>query len=137
MGEFHEHGWGGAEQSAELAREFYRRSGGKAETALIRLDEEDRNNAELKRLEAAADGGDADSQLQLGKALEYGWMGAAVDKERAERLYRQAADTGYGQAQYQLGLFLLKESAKKFLQLAADQGNWDARCCVDRINSYF
>jgi TPR repeat protein len=137
VGEFHEHGWGGAEQSAELAREFYRRSGGKAETALIRLDEEDRNNAELKRLEAAADGGDADSQLQLGKTLEYGWMGAAVDKERAERLYRQAADTGYGQAQYQLGLFLLKESAKKFLQLAADQGNWDARCCVDRINSYF
>ncbi len=137
VGEFYEHGWGGAEQSAELAREYYRRSGSKGESGLLRLDEEDRSKAELQRLTEAADGGDTDSQLQLGKTLEYGWLGVTVDIERAERLYRQAAEAGYSQAQYHLGLFLIKNSAKKFLQLAADQGHWDAISTLSRINYYF
>jgi hypothetical protein len=137
VGEFYEHGWGGAEQSAELARDYYRKAGNKGEEGLRRVDEADRIKAELQQLTEAAAGGDTDAQLRLGTVLEYGQMGSAVDVERAELMYRKAADVGNSQAQYALGLFITKVSAKKYLQLAADQGIYDASYCVSKINDYF
>ena len=136
-GEFLEHGWGGAEASAELARGYYVLAGGKGEDGIRRLEEEERTKAELQRLNEAAEGGDADAQAQLGRVLEYGQMGATVDQDRAERLYRQAADAGNSQAQYALGLFLIKVRARALLQLAANQGNYDASSCISRIYNYF
>jgi TPR repeat protein len=137
VGEFVEHGWGGAEKSAELARELYTKAGNKGADGLRRLDEADRAKAELQALAVAAEGGDADAQVRLGAALEYGQLGSDVDLERAERLYRQAADAGYSQAQLELGKFLIRVTAKKYLQLAADQGYCDASYCVSKVNNYF
>jgi hypothetical protein len=136
-GEFLEHGWGGAAASAELARGYYVLAGGKGEDGIRRLEEEERTKAELQRLNEAAEGGDADSQVQLGRVLEYGQMGAAVDLDKAERLYRQAADAGNSQGQYQLGLFMIKVRAKELLLLASNQGNWDASSCANKIYNYF
>ncbi len=137
VGEFHEHGWGGAEQSEGLAKECYRRAGAIGAASVHRLEEEDRNKAEVQRLTDAADAGDTHAQLQLGKVLEYGQLGATVDKERAERLYRLSADAGYSQAQYQLGLFLLRQHVLKYFQLAADQGHGDASYCLTKLSWYF
>jgi TPR repeat protein len=75
--------------------------------------------------------------VQLGRVLEYGQLGAGVDQDKAERLYRQAADAGNSQAQYALGLFLIKVRARALLQLAASQGNYDASSCISRIYNYF
>jgi TPR repeat protein len=136
-GEFLEHGWGGAERSVELARGYYTKAGAKGQDGLGRLDEADRTKAELQRLTDAAEGGDAASQLQLGGVLEYGWMGSAVDLDRAESMYRRAADAGNGQAQYTYGLFLIKNRSRKYLQLAADQGNYDASTFAYKISNYF
>jgi TPR repeat protein len=135
VGKFIERGWGGA--SAELARDFYTKAGPKGLEGLARLDEADRSKAELQRLTEAAEGGDADSRLQLGKVLEYGWMGATVDLDRAESLYRQAADAGNAAAQYTLGLFLIKTRARDYIQLAVNQGHWDAPTYLNRISYNF
>ena len=137
VGEFHEHGWGGAEQSEALAKESYRRAGAIGAASVQRLEEEDRNMAEVQRLEAAAAGGDTHAQLQLGRVLDYGQLGAAVDMARAEQLYRQSADAGHSPAQYQLSLFLIRQHVLRYLQLAADQGHMDASYCLSKLGWYF
>ena len=137
VGEFHEHGWGGAEQGEGLAKGFYQRAGAVGAPSVHRLEEGDRNRAEVERLTAAAEAGDAHAQLQLGRVLEYGQLGAAVDKGRAEGLYRLSAEAGYSQAQYQLGLFLIRQHVLRYLKLAADQGHGDASYCLTKLSWCF
>jgi uncharacterized alpha-E superfamily protein len=66
----------------------------------------------------------------------YGQLGAAVDLDRAEGLYRRSADAGYSQAQYQLGLFLLRQHVLRYLKLAADQYHGDASYCLTKLGWY-
>ena len=137
VGEFYEHGQGGVEKSLELAREFYTKAGAKGADGLVGLEEADRIMANVLRLTEAAEGGDADSQLQLAQIYEYGQGGRAVDLERAEQLYRKAADAGIAQAQYMFGRFLIKTVAKKYLQLAGNQGYSDGSYLSQKIDWNF
>ncbi len=50
-------------------------------------------------------------------------------------LYRRAADAGYAQAQYRLGLFALRHHTQRYLRLAASQGHADAADCLARLDS--
>ena len=61
----------------------------------------------------------------LGLLYENG-SGVKLDKKKAERLYRTAADRGHAMAQTNLGTFLHSdekcEEAVRYFALAADQG---------------
>lgn len=60
--------------------------------------------------------------------LYYSGEGVKLDKKKARRLFRLAADRGQAQAQVNLGCSLVdidKEEAYRYLQLAAAQGHLD------------
>ena len=69
----------------------------------------------------------------LGEMHEYG-SGVKLDKKKAERLYRMAADRGDAVAQSNLGAVLHSEEkfeeAFRYYALAADQGYTDAEYCL-------
>ncbi|EGB06082.1 hypothetical protein AURANDRAFT_29896, partial [Aureococcus anophagefferens] len=60
--------------------------------------------------------------------------GVKLDKKKAERLYRMAADRGIAVAQTSIGLFLESEKrheeAFRYFALAADQGHIGAEFCL-------
>ncbi len=68
---------------------------------------------------------------------EYGTLGTAIDKDRAESLYRAAAGAGSAQGKYNLGLYIIKEVARRPLQEAADLGHPDAAYCISKLSWYF
>ncbi|EGB06480.1 hypothetical protein AURANDRAFT_29118, partial [Aureococcus anophagefferens] len=80
--------------------------------------------------------GNVDAMRHLGAMYEHG-SGVKLDKKKAERLYRAAADRGHAVAQCNLGIFLDSEKkfeeAVRYFALAADQGYTDAEqnlgCC--------
>ncbi|WP_426422560.1 hypothetical protein [Bradyrhizobium genosp. A] len=84
-----------------------------------------------RRYKLAADRGDAEAQLDLGKMYEAGRGGLPSDPQEAARFYKLAADQGYAEAQVQLaymyenGNVLPKDlrQAARLYRLAADQGN--------------
>lgn len=81
---------------------------------------------------AAADGGDADAQVNLGLLYETGRGGLPKDDREAARLYKLAADRGNSRGEVNLGGFYAagrgglpkddREAARVF-KLAADQGD--------------
>ena len=68
---------------------------------------------------------------------EYGTLEATADKDKAESLYRAAAGAGSAQGKYYLGLYIIKEVARKQLQEAADLGHSDAAYCINKLSWYF
>ncbi len=68
---------------------------------------------------------------------EYGTLGVAADKDRAESLYRAAGGAGSAKGKYYLGLYVIKEVARKHLQEAADLGQSDAAFCINKLSWYF
>ena len=64
---------------------------------------------------------------------EYGTLEATADKDKAESLYRAAAGAGSAQGKYYLGLYLIKEVARKHLQEAADLGHSDSAYCINKL----
>ena len=55
VGKFYEHCYGGLEQSEETAKEYYAKGGEAGAAAVWRLNEPERNRAEVQRLTEAAD----------------------------------------------------------------------------------
>ena len=74
----------------------------------------------------------------LGERYEYG-KGTAVDDEAAYGCYKIAADMGYAEAQYKLGLFFLmgkavyadEEEARRYWKLAAKSGHAKAQLALE------
>ena len=89
----------------------------------------------VRQYKLAADRGDADAQLNLGRMYGTGRGGLAPDLREAARLYKLSADQGNAVAQLQLaymyenGDVLPKDwpEAARLYRLAADQGNPEAQ----------
>jgi TPR repeat protein len=89
----------------------------------------------VRHYKLAADRGDADAQLNLGRMYGTGRGGLAPDPREAARLYKLSADQGNAVAQLQLaymyenGDVLPKDwpEAARLYRLAADQGNPEAQ----------
>jgi hypothetical protein len=89
----------------------------------------------VRQYKLAADRGDAEAQLNLGKMYEAGRGGLLSDPREAARLYKLSADQGYAAGQLQLaymyenGDVLPKDwpEAARLYRLAADQGNPEAQ----------
>jgi TPR repeat protein len=148
IGEFYENGYGGLEVNIDTAKENYLKGGCQGQWAIDRIETPARNRAELQRLNEAVEAGDAEAQYLLGKAYDYGQLGLSMDEPKAVELYRASADAGNVMGQVYLALYYLNgrdwlepdrdaslELAKKYSQLAADQGNTDAASYVTRYFS--
>ncbi len=73
---------------------------------------------------AAAEAGDAESQVRLGLALLYGTEGTTADPQAAVVWLKKAANNGNGDAQYQLGVISSDEADRvRWFELSAKQGN--------------
>ncbi len=85
----------------------------------------------------------AQGQYVMGSHYEYGYGGVTVNYPQAAYWYRQAADQGYADAQFNLGwlyengLGVGKDNdrAKVWYQKAADQGNLGAQSGLQRLQS--
>ncbi|EGB03067.1 hypothetical protein AURANDRAFT_34508 [Aureococcus anophagefferens] len=83
--------------------------------------------------------GNVEAMVRLGYSYETG-SGVKLDKKKAERLYRAAADRGHAVAQFNLGIRLHSEEKHeegfRYYALAADQGYTNAEnnlgCCYER-----
>jgi TPR repeat protein len=83
--------------------------------------------------------GNVDAMVKLGYAYDHG-IGVKLDKKKAERLFRMAADRGDAHAQCNLGTVLYSEEkfeeTVRYFVLAANQGLTDAEynlgCCYMR-----
>jgi TPR repeat protein len=75
--------------------------------------------------------GNVEAMVRLGYSHETG-SGVKLDKKKAERLHRAAADRGHAVAQFNLGIFLHSENkfeeAFRCHALSADQGHTGAEC---------
>ena len=58
---------------------------------------------DVKTLQKQSSEGNLEAMTRLAEAYQYGWGGLAKDQEEAVSLYRQAAEAGYAEAQYQMG----------------------------------
>jgi TPR repeat protein len=149
VGEFYEFGYGGVEASIDTAREYYGKGGWSGQYSIDRLDQAAKNRAEVQRLTEAADGGDADAQGKLGELYWYGRLGLPEDEKKAAELYRAAADAGNAMAQVAMGKLYNPNSgwyrdwmepdqeqtlveSRKYLQMAADQGDEDGASCLSQ-----
>jgi L-lactate transport len=82
-----------------------------------------------------AENGDAQSQYEVGKALDKDPSGMAKDQVEAVRWYRKAAEQNYAQAQNNLGVCYVngqsvakdEVEAAKWFRKAAEQNNADAQ----------
>ena len=86
---------------------------------------------DIQAVRLAADRGDAEAQLNLGKMYEGGRGGLPSDPQEAARLYKLSAAQGYAEGQLHLAFMYergsgvpkdLREAARLY-RLAADQGN--------------
>jgi len=77
--------------------------------------------------------GDVDAMIFLGEMYQKG-VGVKLDKKKAERLFRMAADRGNATAQSNVAVLLDSEQkfeeAFRYYALAADQGYTDAEYCL-------
>jgi TPR repeat protein len=101
LGNAYRHGWLGLVKSEKKAAKIWKR---------------------------AVELGDVGAMINLA-ALHWRGSGVKLDKKKAERLYRMAADRGSAAAQTCLGAFLHShekfEEAVRYFALAADQGYSD------------
>ena len=89
----------------------------------------------LADIRAKAEKGDAQSQDELGAAFDEGSLGVAKDEVEAVKWYRKAADQGFADAQYNLGVCyhdgtgVAKDEveAVNWVRKAAEQGDADAQ----------
>ena len=89
-----------------------------------------------KILKRAVELGDVEAMIQLGRLYDEG-LGVKLDKKKAERLVRMAADRGDAIAQCKLAFLLHSqeklEEAFRYYALSADQGYTHAEngcgCC--------
>jgi TPR repeat protein len=158
IGQFYENGYGGLEVNIDAAKENYSKGSYMGQWSIDRIETPARNRAEIQRLNEAVEAGDAEAQCQLGRAYAYGQLGLTMDEPKGVELYRAAAGAGNAMGQFYLGQYyysgrdwlepdhdLSLELAKKYLQLAADQGNTDAASYMSRnfsgkslyVDSYF
>jgi TPR repeat protein len=87
------------------------------------------------QLQAAAAAGDPWAQLNLGAAYDHGLLGLPADAARAAAWYRQAAQHGLAEAQFNLahclatghGVAADPATARHWMALAAAQGLADAQ----------
>jgi TPR repeat protein len=137
IGEFYENGFGGLEKNVDTAKEYFAKAGYNGQAAIDRIEEPERNRAEVARLTEAVAKGDPEAQAQLGWLHQYGQKGVALDTTRAEELYRLSADQANALGNYYLGLYYIKEVAAKYFALAADQGNYNASNARSIAQCYF
>ena len=98
---------------------------------MSRNEERNYHEMNLEQLTDAAEGGDANAQLELGRCYEQGKEGAEQDMKEAVRWYRAAAKQGEVNAQYRLseiyrdgnGVEPDGEEAKKWREKAREQGH--------------
>lgn len=90
----------------------------------LSAEEADEAASVIAELRLAAEQGHAGSQFTLGYFYEQGTAGVAASAEEARRLYRQAAEQGLAQAQYNMGLMEHNDRAERarWCRLAAGQG---------------
>jgi len=89
----------------------------------------------LTQLQAAARSGDHWAQLNLGAAWDNGLLGLSVDTEKAAQWYRQAAQSGIAEAQFNLAHLMVThteieggaEQARIWFRKAAEQNMPDAQ----------
>ncbi len=137
VGEFYENGFGGLEKNIDTAKEYYAKGGYSGQAAIDRIEEPERNRAEVARLTEAVANGEAKAQAELGRLTELGQKGVPEDKARAEELYRLSVEQGNDLGQYYLGLYYVKVYAIKYLTLSAEQGNSEASSAKYRAENYF
>ncbi|EGB11410.1 hypothetical protein AURANDRAFT_52540 [Aureococcus anophagefferens] len=102
----------------------------------IRLHSEEKHEEGFRYYALAADQGYTNAENNLGCCYERG-KGTELDKKKAKRLYRAAADRGDAAAQYKLGFLLdaeqKHEEAFRYYTLSADQGyafgEFNLGCC--------
>ena len=98
---------------------------------MSRNEERNYHEMNLEQLTAAAEGGDANAQRELGRCYERGEKGAEQDMKEAVRWYRAAAEQGEVNAQYYLseiyrdgnGVEPDSKEAKKWREKAREQGH--------------
>jgi tetratricopeptide (TPR) repeat protein len=86
--------------------------------------------AAAQRYKAAADGGDAHSQVKYGDCLENGWS-VPTDFVAASDYFKLAADQGDSEGQWKFGLWLTRQPcaphdnsrAASYFKLSSDQSN--------------
>lgn len=82
--------------------------------------------------------GDPLAIVQLAKVYAQG-LGVTADPEQADQLYQQAAEAGSIEAQHHLAQQLLQRgetaAAQRWLQRAADQGDWAAQSQLAKLQA--
>ncbi len=100
------------------------------------------STSEFEATKAKAETGDAQAQYNLGIYYDQG-QGVAQDHAEAVKLYREAADQGFAEAQNELGLCYISSGeglslargfveAVKWFREAANQGYAEAQCNLGR-----
>ena len=97
--------------------------------------------ADVEALRSRAGQGDPEAQNKLGNVYTSGAPGLSADLAEALRLFRQAADKGFGPAQYNLGLAyelgrgvsVDERQAFKYYLMAAEQGFTPAKFNVGNM----
>jgi len=92
----------------------------------------DGESLSILRRKAAA--GKAWAQCNLGRTFLHGSSGLEVDEQKAESLFRNAADQGYSQAQFLLGIIELDRNNTDHFEAAASQGHMSA---LGRLGIYY
>lgn len=85
----------------------------------------------MKAFAPAADQGNAEAQLYLGKMYQLG-QGVPIDRDAAEKWFKASGDQGNADAQFFLGaMYLLPRKdvpqGLMWMRLSAEQGNQDAQ----------
>ena len=91
-------------------------------------------NEAMPKLRAAAEQGDAEAQMWMGRCCEDGF-GAEKDESKAVEWYRKAAEQDHADAQYSLALILKRngdaDEAETLLRKAAEFGHPEAKKLLD------
>lgn len=80
--------------------------------------------------------GNAEAQYKVGNAFREG-KGIDSDKDKSAEWYRKAADQGYSEAEYQLGIFYRDKNdfrnALEWLRKSASRGDCDSMFGIGNI----
>jgi TPR repeat protein len=151
VGSLYENGWGVA-KDIDQARVWYQKAAdqayGPAKTALARL--QSRPNPSAQNVPPSPSPMTAPQEQSLTPAEEnemgrryFVGLGVARDYAKALECYRKAADGGFAEAQYNIGLLYERglgvakdlEQAKGWYQKAADRGDAFANAALQRLQS--
>jgi clan AA aspartic protease (TIGR02281 family) len=153
IGEMYENGWGVKQDLVEAIKHYKNAAGFGPDGILLSSASDNRaqerlgefaelwqnHNAALNFFRAAAENGNAKAQTILGSAYFHGWHDIITpDYGIAAKWYREAAQQGFGEAMYNLGVLYENgfgvptsiEESIKWYQKAADQGNAHAELAL-------